>query len=624
MKNFFKKLAILSFQVLAVFAWTTNVNAQVVHTENFDGGTFPPAGWTTTGPNALWVLRTNGTFPTCLPHSAPAMARFSARNQMPGTQDLFTSPVIDFSGNVGGANPTFSLWVFRDSSSTAGDSVTIFVNTAATLTGATRIGGVARSRYFILPVNEVMNGWYEYTFNVPSTFNTDTNYFMLNGTSRDGANIYIDDLSWVEYPELCTGTPTAGTISADRTTICGGPGDANLTLTGANNNQSGIVYHWQSAPTDLGPWVDFSTDPTTVNTGILSAATYFRCYVECTNSGLADSTAALLIQVFTTPNPVVTINLGQTATYCTGYPPLELVASGATTYSWVPNISINATGDSAMSAPTNNTNYTITGTDSSGCTGVALFTVNVRTTPNVIATANNDTICEGQSCNLQAQVMGPGFGIQYEWTPGPFSGQNVSVSPTVTTSYAVAATSQQSGCVGRDTVIVTVIPVPVSFFTFNTTSQIVTFTDNSTGATGWLWNFGDGTTSTLQNPVHYYSTLGTYTVTLTVSNGVCNNVTTQTVDITQVGLPQLSDNTGFFLYPNPTSDMATISFESNESSVVVTLYDAVGKEIMKNTISPSVANQYMYTLDMKNLSKGIYLVQVSVGKNNVTRQLIKQ
>lgn len=44
----------------------------------------------------------------------------------------------------------------------------------------------------------------------------------------------------------------------------------------------------------------------------------------------------------------------------------------------------------------------------------------------------------------------------------------------------------------------------------------IQFTDKSTDATSWLWNFGDGSTSTSQNPTNTYSSDGTYVVTLTV------------------------------------------------------------------------------------------------------------
>ena len=55
----------------------------------------------------------------------------------------------------------------------------------------------------------------------------------------------------------------------------------------------------------------------------------------------------------------------------------------------------------------------------------------------------------------------------------------------------------------------------------------VKFTDTSTGSpTTWSWNFGDGTTSSSQNPVHTYTNPGTYSVTLTASNGYSSHTTT--------------------------------------------------------------------------------------------------
>ncbi|HOT03148.1 MAG TPA: PKD domain-containing protein [Methanolinea sp.] len=82
---------------------------------------------------------------------------------------------------------------------------------------------------------------------------------------------------------------------------------------------------------------------------------------------------------------------------------------------------------------------------------------------------------------------------------------------------------------GTDTVTktdyITVRALPVAEFTANRTSGVspltVQFTDQSTGVpSSWAWVFGDGTTSTEQNPNHTYTSPGTYSVRLTVNNGV--------------------------------------------------------------------------------------------------------
>ncbi len=63
---------------------------------------------------------------------------------------------------------------------------------------------------------------------------------------------------------------------------------------------------------------------------------------------------------------------------------------------------------------------------------------------------------------------------------------------------------------------------PVADFVANTTSScsgIISFTDLSAGnPTSWLWDFGDGNTSTQQNPTHTYTTNGTFTIQLTTTN----------------------------------------------------------------------------------------------------------
>ncbi len=77
-----------------------------------------------------------------------------------------------------------------------------------------------------------------------------------------------------------------------------------------------------------------------------------------------------------------------------------------------------------------------------------------------------------------------------------------------------------------------ILAAPATDFSANvqtTCSGEVHFIDKSTNIpTTWLWNFGDGTTSTEKNPVHFYTTNGAYTVVLQSTNGFGSNIATKT------------------------------------------------------------------------------------------------
>ncbi|WP_082089518.1 PKD domain-containing protein [Methanosarcina horonobensis] len=111
-------------------------------------------------------------------------------------------------------------------------------------------------------------------------------------------------------------------------------------------------------------------------------------------------------------------------------------------------------------------------------------------------------------------------------------------------TYTVKLTvSNENGTASKDgtiTVLQTSEPVvPAADFSSNVTSGNapldVSFTDISTGSpAAWNWDFGDGTSSADQNPVHTYSSEGTYTVMLTVSNA--NGTSSKTLEINVTGV----------------------------------------------------------------------------------------
>ncbi|HET7898155.1 MAG TPA: PKD domain-containing protein, partial [Flavisolibacter sp.] len=92
--------------------------------------------------------------------------------------------------------------------------------------------------------------------------------------------------------------------------------------------------------------------------------------------------------------------------------------------------------------------------------------------------------------------------------------------------------------------------------------MVVNFTDASTGKpTSWSWDFGNGATSTLQNPSSTFFTPGTYTVTLTVSNANGSQTETKTNYITVYAKPEVrftaNDSVGCFPFPVQFTDAST-------------------------------------------------------------------
>jgi hypothetical protein len=126
-----------------------------------------------------------------------------------------------------------------------------------------------------------------------------------------------------------------------------------------------------------------------------------------------------------------------------------LTASGAKTYKW----STGFSGNPLVISPVKTTTYTVTGTDPSGCQGVATAIVTID--PSFDVTVNNASICEGDSAILKAE----GTAEAYVWSTGETS-QSIKVKPIVTTTYSVTGTL---GTCGKAIAVstVTVNPKPI-------------------------------------------------------------------------------------------------------------------------------------------------------------------
>lgn len=140
----------------------------------------------------------------------------------------------------------------------------------------------------------------------------------------------------------------------------------------------------------------------------------------------------------------------------------------------------------------------------------------------------------------------------------------------------------------------------------------VTFTDESEYVQNWNWDFGDGETSTEQNPEHVY-TKGTYQVKLSVSNADGNDteVKENYITVDPNGIPEnWADKLQVF--PNPARDFITIQLDNqNQQKTQIELYDLQGKVIFKS-VQTQQAN-VSEKINVSDFEAGSYIIKLQIG-----------
>jgi gliding motility-associated-like protein len=187
-----------------------------------------------------------------------------------------------------------------------------------------------------------------------------------------------------------------------------------------------------------------------------------------------------------------------------------------------------------------NYNITVTITTVSGCT--ATTTINDGIIATTKPTANFSATPRDVCAYLPVQFTDLSTGIvtRWYWTFGD-GGTSIFQNPTHvytdTGYFTVTLVVWNQNC--PDTIrFLNYIHIKPPIANFTTIGDCVnkftkTMVDGSIGADTWDWNFGDGNTSTLQNPVHTYADTGHYVISLTVYNNTtgCSYTTSAAVDV---------------------------------------------------------------------------------------------
>ncbi len=165
--------------------------------------------------------------------------------------------------------------------------------------------------------------------------------------------------------------------------------------------------------------------------------------------------------------------------------------------------------------------------------------------------------------------------------------------------------------------MITVNAAPTAEFSFSGIDYTVEFLNNSGNATSYLWDFGDGNTSTENNPSHTYASAGTYIVSLTANYMDCNDLITHEVSLPMVGINNqlINNNEAVTIFPNPSAGLISIRMtEQAPGTISVTVFNTLGKIIHESTTS-NLTENHTINLDLSNQPKGIYYIKI--GSNNL-------
>jgi large repetitive protein len=340
-----------------------------------------------------------------------------------------------------------------------------------------------------------------------------------------------------------TPQPAATITASGPATFCQG---GSVTLTASN----GSSWLW-------------STGVTTQTINVVSSGNYW--VIVSNGNGCTATSATMAVTV--NPLPVAFLTANGPTTFCEGGS-VTLTSSNGSSFAW----SNGETGQSIIVGDAGT--YHCTVTDANGCSATSantIVTVNSAPVAGIAADGPLD-FCEGDNVTLTALN-----GTSWLWSNGAAT-QSIVVSNSG--SYYVIVSDQ---C-GNDTASAVTVTVtnsaPVAGITTTQLGYTVTFTDNSTGATSWNWNFGDNTTSGEQNPVHEYSGGGVYLVILIVSNACGSDTTSMMIE-----LPDGTDKLGLYNAFSPNgdgfNDTWTIPMAELYSDNTVTIVNRWGNEVWK-------------------------------------------
>jgi PKD repeat protein len=551
-------------------------------TEGFINNAFLPSGWreqNNGNQTHYWERNSN------VGHNGNECAFFNNYlYNTSGARDEMISPSLNLTGYLS-PQLTFDV-AYARYSATRSDTLEVLVSTDCGVTwnsvylkGGTTLSTVADQTTLFVPVN---SQWRVESVNLNAYANSSSLLIAFRNRGRNGNALYVDNINLsatvstapntlFTHSVLCAGTPVTFTdISAPSATSWSWsfPG-----ATPSSGNQS----------TESPVWNIPGTYTVTLTNG----------------NSFGTNSSQQIITIL--PRPVA--YAGNDTSVC-GNTFMQLNGSGGLFYSWQP---ANALYTAAMNNPiadiTATTTFTLTVTDSAGCSGSDTVSVTRLSTPAFSTVTSDYSICPGDSVIIYCSAAA----FQYTWNPAvtqsTVSGDTITDWPSVTTTYTVVATDSSTGCTGNSTRTITVHPplaVPtVLIWGFSLTC--------STPAASYQWylNGNPVAGATTQNILA--TQIGMYQVEAFSIYGCESGISAAVLvdDIPEIGIE------AFAVYPNPSSGIFNISFSGKErGEYTLEIFSEEGKLVNSKTLNDFQGN-YSETVDLSAEGPGIYTIRIT-------------
>lgn len=357
--------------------------------------------------------------------------------------------------------------------------------------------------------------------------------------------------------------------------------------------------------------------------------------LNCVNNHWQSSYPELVVH--STPSATIA---SITDTICEGeYVPMPIYfdGEGPWTFSFSVDTSIvttyfNNTMNPIVLSAIYNGHYEMLSVANANCNGpvYGASDITVFEAPSSYIAQGDTGICQGEVLTIPVNLYGTGpWTVEYT-SDGAGTIQTIETSDTLFDILASEAgfyhvfSLHNPNCQAIYTdggVNLSVSQLPVAEFTFSDDSVEVAFANSSSNATTYYWEFGDGTNSTEENPIHAYGESGTYFVSLTASSDQCgDSVVTDTLSVFLVSFDETLDPSMFHVYPNPTGGKIIFEIDGlTEENTLVEIETLSGQKILSTSFGKSSKRK---VLDLSSFSEGIYIARVFDGQRATSVKIV--